>query len=205
MRTKIRITTATALAFALCCLGASSAAAATKPAPAPTPAPVVTAPAPNSGGQEFGQPNLADMPIVEGAHAKRLANGRAAAPANAPDVVQQAVWAANAIVGRPYVYGGGHSSFVSRGYDCSGTVSYALHGASLLNSPLDSGLFMRWGASGAGQWITVHTNPGHAYVDIAGLRLDTSAADDPRGGKGPRWRPLRKSNSGYVARHPLGF
>jgi len=145
------------------------------------------------------------MPIVEGSRAKRLANGRAAAPANAPDVVQQAVWAANAIVGRPYVYGGGHSSFVSRGYDCSGTVSYALHGASLLKSPLDSGLFMRWGRAGAGLWITIHTNPGHAYVDIAGLRLDTSAAEDPRGGKGPRWRPLRKSNSGYVARHPVGF
>ena len=174
--------------------------AATKPAPVPAPTP-----SPNPGGQEFGQPNLADRPIVEGSRAKRLANGRAAAPVNAPDVVQRAIWAANAIVGRPYVYGGGHSSFVSRGYDCSGTVSFALHGASLLSSPLDSGLFMRWGARGAGQWITVRTNPGHAYVDIAGLRLDTSAAEDPRGGKGPRWRPLRKSNSGYVARHPLGF
>jgi len=202
MRIKIRTTTATVLALAFCCSGASSAVAATKTAPVPVPTPI---PAPNSGGQEFGQPNLADMPVVEGSRAKRLANGRAAAPANAPDVVQQAIWAANAIVGRPYVYGGGHSSFVSRGYDCSGTVSYALHGASLLSSPLDSGLFMRWGRAGAGLWITIHTNPGHAYVDIAGLRLDTSAAEDPRGGNGPRWRPLRKSNSGYVARHPLGF
>ena len=202
MRIKNRTTTATLLAIVFCCLSATSAVAATKPVPVPEPTPT---PAPNSGGQEFGQPNLADRPIVEGSRAKRLANGRAAAPLNAPDVVQQAIWAANEIVGRPYLYGGGHSSFVSRGYDCSGTISYALHGASLLKSPLDSGLFMRWGARGAGRWITVRTNPGHAYVDIAGLRLDTSAAEDPRGGKGPRWRPLRKSSSGYVARHPVGF
>ncbi len=202
MRIKNRTTTATLLAIVFCCLSATSAVAATKPVPVPEPTPT---PAPNPGGQEFGQPNLADRPIVEGSRAKRLANGRAAAPANAPDVVQQAIWAANEIVGRPYVYGGGHASFVSRGYDCSGTISYALHGASLLKSPLDSGRFMRWGERGVGRWITVRTNPGHAYVDIAGLRLDTSAAEDPRGGKGPRWRPLRKSNSGYVARHPVGF
>ena len=98
MRIKNRTTTATVLALVFCCLGATSAVAATKTVPVPIPAPT---PAPNSGGQEFGQPNLADMPIVEGSRAKRLANGRAAAPANAPDVVQQAIWAANAIVGRP--------------------------------------------------------------------------------------------------------
>ena len=201
MNFRITPTITTALALVICCLGASTAAAAT----GSTPTAPGTTPTPAPGGQEYGQPNPADMPVVPGRIAKRLANGRAAAPANAPDAVQKAIWATNAIIGRPYVYGGGHQSFISHGYDCSGTVSYALHGGSLLKSPLDSGLFMHWGLSGAGLWITIHTNPGHAYVDIAGLRLDTSAAEDPHGGSGPRWRPLRKSNSGYATRHPLGY
>ena len=122
-----------------------------------------------------------------------------------PQQVKQAIWAANEIVGKPYVYGGGHNpTFRSRGYDCSGTVSYALHGGDLLDAPLDSGRFMKWGAAGTGQWITVYTNPGHAYVVIAGLRLDTSAAGDRRGAKGPRWRPALRKTRGFRARHPDG-
>ena len=114
--------------------------------------------------------------------------------------------AANEIIGKPYVYGGGHNArFLSRGYDCSGTVSYALHGADLLSRPLDSSSFMKWGAKGAGTWFTIYTNPGHAFAVIAGLRLDTSAAGDPNGGKGPRWRPPLRSTKGFSARHPIGF
>jgi hypothetical protein len=145
------------------------------------------------------------QPTVAGTEAKIL-NGLAAAPEAAPDAVKQAIWAANQIVGRPYRYGGGHAKgFVDRGYDCSGTVSVALHGADMLDSPLDSGSMMRWGAAGAGQWITVYANAGHAYAVIAGLRLDTSAAGDPSGLKGPRWRPVLRSSRGFKARHPVGL
>ena len=132
-------------------------------------------------------------------------DGKAVAPAGAPARVVRAIAAANRIVGKPYLYGGGHAKIEDRGYDCSGTISYALIGAKLLKSPLDSSSFMRWGARGAGRWITVYTNPGHAYVVIAGLRLDTSAAGDPSGAKGPRWRPTLRSTRGYRVRHPAGF
>jgi hypothetical protein len=143
---------------------------------------------------------------VPGVVAKLLPDGFAAAPAAAPPQVQEAIWAANAIVGLPYIRGGGHvSSFRSHGYDCSGTVSFALHGGKLLSSPLDSGQFMHWGAAGRGQWITIYTNPGHAYVVIAGLRLDTSAVNDPSGKNGPRWRALRRSSHGFRVRHPVGL
>ena len=104
----------------------------------------------------------------------------------------------------PYRYGGGHRRFTDNAYDCSGTVSYALHGADLLTPPLDSSSFMRWGATGQGAWITVYTNPGHAFAVIAGLRLDTSAAGDPAGG-GPALAPEPALNRGYKARHPLGL
>jgi len=145
------------------------------------------------------------QPTVPGAEAK-IVDGLAAAPAAAPDAVKQAIWAANGIIGRPYRYGGGHAhGFTDRGYDCSGTVSFALHGGDLLDTPLDSSSFMRWGASGAGDWITIYTNAGHAYVVIAGLRLDTSAAGDPSGLKGPRWRPNLRSARGFKARHPVGL
>ena len=161
-----------------------------------------TAP-PASTGADTGAVDA--QPTVPGTEAT-IVNGLAAAPAAAPDAVKQAIWAANKIIGRPYRYGGGHArGFVDRGYDCSGTVSGALHGADLLDSPLDSGSFMRWGAGGAGQWITVYTNPGHAYAVIAGLRLDTSAAGDPGGLKGPRGRPTLRSSHGFKARHPVGL
>ena len=157
------------------------------------------------GGQEFGEPNAADVQTVPGTKAKLLANGQAAAPQDAPAEVQQAIWAANRIIGMPYHYGGGHQRFEDSGYDCSGTVSYALHGGDLLDTPMDSSDFMSWGAAGKGDWITVYTNPGHAYTVIAGLRLDTSAAGDPSGGKGPRWRPTLRSNRGFRSRHLDGL
>jgi hypothetical protein len=135
----------------------------------------------------------------------RYVDGLAAAPMSAPAVVQEIVWAGDEIIGLPYIYGGGHGSFISPGYDCSGTVSFALHGASLLPTPMDSSEFMGWGSHGLGQWVTVFSNPEHAYMTVAGLRLDTSAADDPSDQQGPRWRPLRHANLGYVRRHPVGL
>ncbi len=142
--------------------------------------------------------------LVPGSTA-RYVNGLAAAPMSAPAAVQQIIWAGDEIIGLPYIYGGGHASFISPGYDCSGTVSFALHGASLLTSPEDSSEFMVWGSHGVGRWITIFSNAGHAYMTVAGLRLDTSSADDPSNQQGPRWRPLRPANSGFTIRHPLGL
>lgn len=159
------------------------------------------------GGAEYGAtPPSKQRVFVPGTKAVLMDNGLAAAPADAPTAVQEAVFAANEIVGKPYRYGGGHRSFKDTGYDCSGTISYALHGAKLLKSPLDSGSFMRWGKKGRGDWITVFTNPGHAFVVIAGLRLDTSAAGERRSsGKGPRWRQNLRGGRGFRARHPQGL
>jgi hypothetical protein len=141
-------------------------------------------------------------PVAPGAVARLSSDGRTAIPpASAPEAVKRAIYAANRITRRPYRYGGGHASFRSRGYDCSGSVSYALHGGGLLARPLHSSAFMRWGAPGRGAWITVYTNPGHAYTVIAGLRFDTSGP----GERGPRWRPTPRSARGYAARHPVGY
>jgi cell wall-associated NlpC family hydrolase len=172
-----------------------AAAPAALPVPAPTP-PAAT------GGAAYG---VVFQPTVPGVVAQ-IVNGVAYAPDQAPDQVKQAIWAANTIVGMPYRLGGGHKlGFTDHAYDCSGTVSFAMHGAGLLAAPRDSSSFMRYGVAGKGQWITVYTNPGHAFAVIAGLRLDTSAAGDPAGGSGPRWRPNLRSTRGYRARHPLGL
>jgi hypothetical protein len=139
---------------------------------------------------------------VPGAIAKLSDDGRTAVPpVAAPEPVKQALYSANRITRRPYVWGGGHGSFRSRGYDCSGSVSYALHGAGMLDIPLDSSEFMRWGDQGLGAWITVYTNPDHAYVVIAGLRFDTSGP----GERGPRWRLGARSSRSFKVRHPVGF
>ncbi len=161
------------------------------------------------------EPGLWTGVEVPGTKAQLLKDGTAAAPADAPEQVKQAIWAANALQDLPYRYGGGHNlEFdVAKGADCSGTVSFALHAAGLLKTPLDSGRFMRWGRSGKGRWITVITNPGHAYVVLAGLRLDTSVAGMSRTRgiaasafeRGPRWRPMPRSPLGFVKRHPVSF
>jgi cell wall-associated NlpC family hydrolase len=146
----------------------------------------------NTGGQAFGQPNPLQTPLVAGNLAQILPSGMAAAPLGAPLAVRAAIWAGNQIVGLPYIYGGGHAAFAASGYDCSGTVSFALHGAGLIKTPMDSREYMSWGTSGLGQWITILTNPSHVYMNIAGIRLDTSKAGDPTGLAGPEWRPLMK-------------
>jgi cell wall-associated NlpC family hydrolase len=162
-----------------------------------------------TGGTSFDNGKKRTKPraaqIVPGPTATIGSDGLATAPAEAPPEVHAAITAANRIIGKPYRYGGGHAKVEDSGYDCSGTVSYALIGAKLLDAPLDSSSFMRWGDAGPGKWITVYTNPGHAFVVIAGLRLDTSAANDPSGRKGPRWRPALRSTRGFRARHPDGF
>lgn len=126
-------------------------------------------------------------------------NGLATSQLCQPLPVRAAVEAGNRIRKKPYVYGGGHGSFNSRGYDCSGSVSYVLHGAGVLDYPLSSGPLSLWGIRGRGSWITVYANAGHAYVTVAGIRMDTS------GGAGPRWQPLKNTNLGYRARHPSGL
>jgi hypothetical protein len=161
------------------------------------------------------EPGLWSGPEVPGVEAVLLEDGTAAAPADAPEQVKQAIWAANSMQSLPYRYGGGHNlKFdVAKGADCSGTVSFALHAAGLLDTPLDSGSFMKWGERGKGAWITVYTNPGHAYAVIAGLRLDTSVGGMARTRgvaatafeRGPRWRPMKRSARGFVKRHPLSF
>jgi hypothetical protein len=141
-------------------------------------------------------------PTVPGNRAV-IRRGKAAAPANAPEHVKRAIWALNRIVGKPYKRGGGHGTFVDNGYDCSGTVSYALHHAGVLASPIPSSEFTRFGQRGRGRWITVYARPGHVFAVIAGLRLDTT--DFRAGGNvGPRWQNDLRATGGFSARHAEG-
>ncbi|SRR5581483_7141854 len=142
-------------------------------------------------------------PMVNGNRAV-LRDGVAYAPSNAPDRVKRAIWAVNTIRRKPYVWGGGHGSFYDRGYDCSGTVSFALHNAGLLGSPLPSNDLMRYGERGRGRWFTIYSRRGHTFAMIAGLRLDTT--DFRYGGDvGPRWHNDYRDTRGFVATHPVGL
>jgi cell wall-associated NlpC family hydrolase len=131
-----------------------------------------------------------------------LLTGIALPPPDAPQAVKDVINNANMIVGRPYVWGGGHGSFYSYGYDCSGSVSFALFGGGLIPEPLTSGALEGWGAPGPGKWITVYANAGHTFAEIAGLRWDT--VGDAQG-TGPRWHLAPASGDGFVARHPPGY
>jgi Putative peptidoglycan binding domain len=128
-------------------------------------------------------------------------DGLAVAPASAPAEVQALIEAGNAIATKPYKYGGGHGRWNDSGYDCSGSISYVLHAAGLLDRALDSTGFMSWGERGRGTWITIRANPGHAYLIVAGLRFDTSA----RRQTGTRWSERMRSARGYRGRHPDGL
>jgi peptidoglycan hydrolase-like protein with peptidoglycan-binding domain len=129
-------------------------------------------------------------------------DGLAVAPASAPEEVRAIIEAGNEIATKPYKYGGGHARFPrDSGYDCSGSVSYALHGADLLDTPLDSTGFMSWGERGTGEWVTVYANAGHAYMTVAGLTFDTSS----RRRSGNRWSETSRSARGYRVRHPEGL
>jgi hypothetical protein len=167
--------------------GAAPAAAQSGGAPAPVPP---------STPPSSGVPGVATL----------QADGSAIAPSDAPRPVRKAINAANRIRFKPYIYGGGHRKFNAKGYDCSGAVSYVLHAAGQLKTPMPSGSFMRWGAPGLGSWISVYANRGHMYAVIAGLRWDTSAiGESATSGSGPRWRSTQRDPSGYVARYAPGL
>jgi cell wall-associated NlpC family hydrolase len=131
-----------------------------------------------------------------------LVSGAAVFPVNAPDAVKAAIYSANQIRTKPYIWGGGHARWYTDGYDCSGAVSFALHGAGFLPIPMDSGEMMNWGVPGKGRWITVYANAGHAFAVIDGLRWDTAGDSS---GTGPRWHSSMVSTAGFVARHPAGY
>jgi hypothetical protein len=133
--------------------------------------------------------------------AKLLPNGLAEAPSDAPPEVQAVIAAGNEIATLPYIYGGGHASFHADGYDCSGSVSYALAAAGLVTSPMVSGAFESWGDPGPGRWITVYANAGHVWMEVAGWRFDTVALAEG----GTRWSRGGGEFAGFVVRHPPGL
>jgi peptidoglycan hydrolase-like protein with peptidoglycan-binding domain len=143
----------------------------------------------------------APLPLAPGDRAKLTSDGLAMAPANAPQAVKDIIAAGNKIAKLPYIYGGGHGKWEDDGYDCSGSVSYALHGADLLKAPLVSGDFPSWGQSGPGQWITIYGNSGHVFMYVAGLRFDTSGASQD----GSRWHASERPTKGYGVSHPVGL
>ena len=175
-------------------------------------APAALASGPTTGGADLSAKppkSTSSTPTVTGYKAK-IIHGVAYAPSDAPLQVKRAIWAGDKIDHDPYIWGGGHADFVSKGYDCSGSVSYVLHAAGMLSSPEDSSDLEGWGDGGHGRWITVYTNAGHAFVEIAGIRFDTApeGPSAPKGtypGSGPRWRPLWNDTAGFMARHFPGF
>ena len=178
--------------------GTEYGAASQTTAPSPTPAP-------SPGGVDPSQPLPSPVapvaPPQPGQTARVLPSGLAVAPAGAPAAVQQIIAAGNRIARTKYLWGGGHQRWEDRGYDCSGSVSYALYGAALLDSPLVSGELARWGAAGPGQWVTIYANAGHVYMTVAGLRFDTSGQRRA----GTRWQTARRSSRGFKVRHPVGL
>jgi hypothetical protein len=182
----------------------------TKPAPKAPIDPTTGLPAASAGTNgSFSPPTPAERKRVYtathpvgGNDSALLLNHTALAPPSAPDPIRAMISAANLIVGQPYKWGGGHGSFQSKGYDCSGAVSYALAGAGLLQTPMASGQFMGYGEPGPGQWLTIYASPTHVYAVIAGLRWDT--VGDARG-SGPRWHPYDAYPKGFVARHVPGL
>jgi hypothetical protein len=130
----------------------------------------------------------------------RIGGGVVAVPRHVI-LLRRAVAAGNRIQFKPYIYGGGHGSFSAAGYDCSGSVSYVLHGMGRLDVPMDSSELMSYGKPGRGRFVTIYANPGHAFMVIDGRRYDTSG----RSSSGSRWGPGMRSTAGYVARHPAGL
>jgi hypothetical protein len=199
MRANHVIVSGIAAAALLCAPAASAAGSGSSPSASPA----------QSGGVGMGSGSVRStsaQPQVQGYQAK-IIHGVAYAPSYAPIQVKRAIWAGNQIRKKPYCYAGGHGKWNDSCYDCSGTVSYVLHAAGLLSESMDSSGFESWGRSGHGHWITVYTNPGHAFIQIAGIRLDTSAEQDPNPppGSGPRWRPMVTDHSGFDLRHPSGL
>ena len=153
-------------------------------------------------GQD-GDPAAGDEParLAPGDRARLGSDGLAIAPENAPEAVKRVIAAGNRIAKTPYKWGGGHGRWIDSGYDCSGSVSYALRGGGLIKASAPSYGYYNYGAAGAGKWITIYTNAGHMYMTVAGLRFDTSG----RGNSGSRWQKAMRSNSGFKVRHPVGY
>jgi peptidoglycan hydrolase-like protein with peptidoglycan-binding domain len=148
-------------------------------------------------------PGAGTMPtqLAPGDTAQIGSDGLAIAPASAPPQVQAIIAAGNQIASKPYKYGGGHGKWDDSGYDCSGSVSYALHGAGLLDDAMPSGDFTDWGDPGPGQWVTLYAKSSHMFMVVAGIRFDTSG----RTKNGTRWQADMRSTSGYTAVHPPGL
>ena len=190
--------------------------------PLPDMRPKVVEPVAGNGGDEAGpvtDPGLTEVgpkpkgPASAGAtkqgsgvtadpsKARALGNGVAVPPLEAPEEVKQIIEAGNIIARTPYLWGGGHGKWLDTGYDCSGSVSFALAAAGLLNGPMASGPLMGWGEPGPGKWVTIYANNGHVYMYVAGVRFDTSNSRVT----GSRWSNTVRSNAGFVARHPAGL
>ena len=178
-------------------------AGAATPEPTPAPKPART-PKPAKANGAASPSRAVSRPVTagDGVHkATALPNGIALPPLDAPESVRQMIDAGNVIARTPYLWGGGHGKWVDTGYDCSGSVSFALAAAGLLNDPLASGPLMSWGESGPGKWVTIYANNGHVYMYVAGVRFDTSNSRVT----GSRWSNTTRSNAGFVARHPAGL
>jgi hypothetical protein len=176
--------------------GATAAPEVTRQAP-PTDAPKPDRAA-SSGDVELSRPSTAGDGIRQ---ATALPNGIALPPLEAPEAVRQMIEAGNVIARSPYLWGGGHGKWVDRGYDCSGSVSFVLASAGYLEAPLASGPLMSWGEPGPGKWVTIYSHEGHVFMEVAGIRFDTSGARET----GSRWQNEMRSTAGFVARHPAGL
>ena len=152
-------------------------------------------------GETLDGTTESSAPTVPGEQATLGADGLAVAPDSAPQQVKDIIAAGNEIASKPYKYGGGHGRWKDTGYDCSGSMSYAFHGAGMLDTALDSTGFMSWGDAGKGTWVTTYANAGHSYMVVAGLRFDTSGAT----ADGSRWHTSMRSGRGYTVRHPEGL
>jgi cell wall-associated NlpC family hydrolase len=162
------------------------------------PSPRRAAPLPRIGGKRRGTGPTSDAAI---SNAVVLKGGIALPPIEAPQPVHDIIEAGNSIARTPYLWGGGHGKWLDKGYDCSGSISYALASGGLLGGPLDSGRLMSWGAPGRGKWVTIYTNPTHVYMVVAGVRFDTSGQRVT----GSRWQSTMRPGGGFVARHPPGL
>src|SRR5215207_946695 len=159
----------------------------------------------NAGVTVYSQPQSEPEPArpATGETAVLNPDGTATAPESAPDVVKAVIDAGNRIIDKPYKYGGGHGRWEDSGYDCSGSMSYALHGGRLLDQALTSSGFSSWARAGKGAWITTYGSGGHSYMVVAGLRFDTGYNDSDS--DGPDWSTKMRPASGYTARHPEGL
>jgi cell wall-associated NlpC family hydrolase len=182
--------------------GASTAVKKTAATPGSDPGLTDAGPAP-TGPATSGTPRQADTAGGSGSvnQATALPNGIAVPPLEAPDAVRRMIEAGNSIARTPYLWGGGHGKWIDKGYDCSGSVSFVLASAGYLQGPLDSGHLAQWGDAGPGKWVTIYANATHTFMEVAGIRFDTSGQRV----NGSRWQPDGRPTAGFAVRHPPGL